>query len=284
MIRDIARLLRVRQWYKNIIIFIAIFFTSGLFMPGELWLTFLGFVSLCLISSANYIFNDIADRRGDRLHPEKKDRPVASGRIPVHAAGLTGLFLVCISVYIASVLSLYFMLAVIALLVLSTAYTLLLKDVMYLDMIIISVNFVIRAISGAFIIKVDISPWLLVCAFFLSQFMVLGKRRSELVFLGRSAAGHRKVLGKYSVTLLDSQLSATMAILVISYTLYTFLKGGDNLIYTLPIVLYGLYRYHYLISAGSSIPRLPERLFADPGLSVSVILWGLALFVLMYLI
>ncbi len=284
MAGDIFRLLRVSQWYKNIVIFIALFFTGHVFIAGELWPTMLGFVSLCLISSANYTINDIVDRKSDSLHPEKKDRPIASGRFPVHAASLLAFFLVAISVLASSMLSAYFMLTIAGLFILSLAYTLYLKDIMYIDIILISINFVLRAISGAFIINVDISPWLLVCAFFLSQFMVLGKRRSDLAFLGKDASRHRKVFRHYSVELLDQLITADMAILMISYALYTFLKGGDNMIYTLPIVLYGLYRYHYLISSGSDIPRQPEKLAADPGLALSILAWGLILFVLLYVI
>jgi len=266
MLGEIIRLLRPRQWYKNIVIFIALFFTGQFFLLYELKLTILGFISLCLISSANYVINDIIDKKVDRKHPEKINRPIASSKIRVWLAVIIALFLTIISIYLAYLLSINFMLVVTSIFLITLAYSFWLKNEPFIDIILISINFVLRAVSGAFIINVEISPWLIICAFFLSQFMGLGKR----------------IFRFYSKQMLDGLIMSVMAVLIISYTFYTFLKSESNLIFTLPIVIYGIFRYYYLINTGSSIPRHPEKIFLDLRLMLSVLLWGLIVFLLLY--
>jgi 4-hydroxybenzoate polyprenyltransferase len=275
---DYLRLLRPYQWYKNAVIFIAVFFTGQFFIWDKIILTTIGFIALCLMSSTNYILNDIIDRKEDRKHPEKRKRPIASGQVSVFTAvGLAALTFTS-SLLISYYLSLYFLLAVIALFALTTAYSLLLRSEPFLDIIAIGANFVLRSISGAFIILSDVSPWLVICAFFLALYMGFGKRRSDIVMIGSKAKEHRKVFACYTPELLDQFSASLMAALLVSYSLYTFLKADTGLMITLPIVTYALYRYQYLIHCGSSFARHPEQLVKDWRLVIAGIVWLVILF------
>jgi 4-hydroxybenzoate polyprenyltransferase len=281
---DYVRLIRPNQWYKNLVIFIAVFFTGSFFQIGELWLTFLGFISLCLISSANYVINDLMDAGADRKHPEKKDRPIASGKVGRLPAAILAAVLAVASLAIAYTLAYEFLFIVIALFVLTQLYSLLLRNEPFIDIIIIGVNFVLRSISGTYIIASDVSSWLVVCAFFLALFVGFGKRTGDLMLLGSKAQSHKKVYKHYSLPLLETFTTSLMAMLIVSYALYTFLGSKRGAVVTLPVVLYGIYRYKYLISSGSPVARKPECILGDFRLMASIFLWLLMLFVILYVI
>lgn len=280
---QLVKVSRPGQWYKNIVIFIALFFTAQLFNLDEFGLTLLGFVSLCLISSANYIINDIIDAREDRKHPEKRNRPIAAGKLKIWVAALFAAVLFSVSLFIAYSLSAQFLMTVSSIFILTQIYSLWLKKEPFLDVIIIGVNFVLRAVSGAFIINVEISPWLIICAFFLALFLAFGKRRADMALLGKNAVQHRKVYRYYTLQQLDMLIASVMATLIIAYAFYTFLKSADQLIMTLPIVVYGLYRYHYLISSGAKTARQPQHMMTDFRIMLSVLIWCLVVFGSIYL-
>jgi len=280
---SLITLLRPLQWYKNIVVFIALFFTAQLFDIHGFLLTILGFISLCLISSTNYIINDIIDAKEDRRHPEKRMRSMASGVVKVWQGIVLAFILFSGSVLLAYAIAFQFMLIVIGIFGLTLVYSLWLKNEPFLDVILIGVNFVMRAASGAFIINVEISPWLIICAFFLAIFMAFGKRRSDLALLGKEAAKHRRVFASYTLSTLDILMGSVMATLIIAYALYTFQKAPDNLIITLPIVAYGLYRYLFLVTSGSVIARRPEHLFSDMRMVLSIVVWGLAVLGTIYI-
>ncbi len=281
--KQVIALLRPWQWYKNIVVFIALFFTAQIFNLNELWLTMLGFASLCLVSSANYIINDIIDAKEDRRHPEKRNRPVASGNIKTWQAMIIAAVLLALSLLSAVALSTGFFLAVLSIFIITLIYSLWLKDEPFADVILIGVNFVLRAVSGAFIINVEISPWLIICAFFLALFMGFGKRRADIAFLGKDAAKSRKVYRHYTLQQLDLLIASVMATLIIAFAFYTFLKGTNHLIVSLPFVVYGLYRYQFLISSGSEKARHPEMMVRDIRIMLSVLLWGLVVFGSIYI-
>jgi len=280
---DYVRILRVHQWYKNVVIFIALFFTGRFFHVNELYLTFLGFIALCFVSSANYVINDIADRKEDQKHPEKKNRPIASGRVGVFAALVLALVMLAGSILIAWTLTIEFLIIIIALFVLTQVYTFIFRNEAFVDVILIGVFFVLRAVSGAFIIDVDISPWLIVCAFFLALYLGFGKRHADLDLLGRKAARVKKVYNVYTKSMIDRITGPLIAILIIAYSLYTFLKA-DGLIFTIPVVVYGLYRYLYLIDSQPIVARKPERALLDFRILASVFIWGAIIFSTIYLI
>jgi len=266
------KIMRPQQWYKNIVIFTAIVFTGQFFVTTQLWHTFLGFISLCLISSANYIINDIRDRKADQKHPEKKKRMIASGKVSIPVALLIALLLASAAMYLAFTLALQFALVVAGIFALTQVYTFWLKREQFLDIILIGVLFVMRAASGAFILDVVISPWLILCAFCLSVFMVSGKRRADV---------HCKL---YCQGVLDKVTTVLLAVLLMSYSLYTFIKGQAGLMLTIPIVLYGLLRYTQMIEDKSPCARRPELIFIDARMNLAIFIWGLTVFAAIYLI
>src|SRR3989338_1399472 len=183
--KNYIRLLRIQQWYKNLLIYLPLIFGGQLFNIDSLLNITLGFVSLCFISSANYIINDIVDLKNDKLHPEKSKRPLASGKIAIKEAIFFALLSLVFSLAIALNLPFYFLLSVITIFMLTQIYSLYLKNIIFVDIILIGINFVIRTISGFFIIDVPFSPWLIICPFFLSLFLSIGKRESESRFIKR---------------------------------------------------------------------------------------------------
>jgi 4-hydroxybenzoate polyprenyltransferase len=278
----ILRLLRPWQWYKNLVIFIAVVFTERFFMLSDLWLTLLGFFSLCLISSANYIINDLIDVKADKAHPEKKNRPLASGAVKTWEALILAVIALLGSVVLAATLSKGFTIVVLTLFVLTQGYSLLLKHEAFLDIITIGMNFVLRAMSGAYLINVEVSPWLIICAFFLALFLATGKRLGELMLLGHKAVQHKKVFRTYDIKTLETLMAVNMAVLIISYALYTFLKASKVMLFTIPIVLYSLYRYKHLIDTGKA--REPEAIITDTRTVFAIFLWGATVLIALYVI
>ena len=281
---SIFKLLRPQQWYKNLVIFAALFFTGEFFYLGELRLTLLGFISLCLISSTNYIINDIIDCKEDKRHPEKKKRPIASGEIKIWLAIIIAIFTFSIALINAFFLTEGFFYVIILLFALTQAYSIFLRNEPFLDVILIGVNFVLRAVSGTFIINTEISPWLIICAFFFALFLGFGKRKADLQILGAKAKEHKKVYKTYTNELLNSIINSLIAIIITTYSLYTFFKEGHELIFTLPVVVYALLRYLQLIGSGSAIARHPEQAFKDIRLILSMLIWGSIVFLFIYVI
>ena len=280
----LVELIRPYQWYKNLVIFLPIIFGGVLFNFMNIGKTILGLISLCFISSVNYIINDIIDKDRDKKHPEKKTRPIAGKKIKIWEALVLAFVLLIISVTIASILNKYFLLSVLGLLLLTQAYTLHFKKEVFADIILIALNFVIRAVSGAFIVDVKISSWLILCPFFLSLFISVGKRESDIIFLGIKAKTHREVLGYYSSALTHALMIITTSSLIISYSLYSFLSVYKNLLLTLPIAMYAIFRYLFLIYQGSEIARHPERIFKDKKITISSLLWVILVVILIYFV
>ncbi|MBT4646998.1 UbiA prenyltransferase family protein [archaeon] len=242
--KQIIKLVRVRQWYKNLVIFLPIVFAKELFNLFALYQTILGFISLSFISSANYIINDIIDKEKDKKHYSKKYRPIAAGQIKIGEGIVLALIFLGLSLFISYFfLTTAFIFFVLSLFFLTQIYTFFLKNEPFIDILLISVNFVIRSISGAFVILnqkgpyVKVSPWIILCPFFLAFFLAVNKRRAEY-FLTKNRTKHRKVLNYYTESLTSSLQIISTTLLVISYALYTFFSPYPNLIFTLPFVLY----------------------------------------------
>ncbi|MCK4807270.1 MAG: UbiA family prenyltransferase, partial [Candidatus Aegiribacteria sp.] len=223
----LLRSLRVRSWTKNLFVFAGILFANLWNDPEAVGITALGALGFCLLSSSVYLINDIADRKRDINHPEKKDRPIASGALPVPLAAVAATLLaagVLIGSWIlaptyALVLSIYF--------AIQLAYSLKLKHVVILDVLIIATGFVLRAIAGVTLAMdagyndVSISYWLIVCTFFIAVFLAFAKRRSEVISLGKNAADHREILEEYSIPLLDEMMGIATAASIIGYSIYS---------------------------------------------------------------
>lgn len=275
----LVQAMRPHQWVKNLLVFAALLFTAQFTNPTLLWQTVLGFFALCFTASSIYLVNDILDRERDRQHPKKQHRPIASGRLPVPIAWLGAAASLALGLGLAFWLRVPFGVVVLVYALQSTLYTFYLKHIPLLDVGIIALGFLLRAVSGAVLIDVSISPWLIICTFFLALFLGFAKRRHELVSLGESAASHRSALGDYSATMLEHLLTICLGLALQSYAIYVILsetaKAHPNLWYTLPVATYGLLRYFFVVhryDAGGS----PEKLIlSDRHIALSVLVWGI---------
>jgi len=290
MIIALLKTMRPRQWVtKNIFMFAAIVFDKQLFILNSLLRTVAGFALFCLISSSVYIFNDLADIEADRQHPEKKNRPIPSGKLPVTIALTAGVLLAAISLGIgywlapsfAYVLGLYFLI--------NLAYSKWLKHIPILDVLIISAGFVLRVHAGVTLIQVErFSPWLYVVMTLLSLFLGFGKRRAELALLSHGAGSHRKVLDGYTLPLLDQYIIIVSSTTIVAYSLYTFsapnVPKNDSMMLTIPFVIYTIFRYLYLIEVKHEGGAPEEILLSDRPFQIAMVLWGAAVLANFYLL
>jgi 4-hydroxybenzoate polyprenyltransferase len=289
MLKALFKTMRPRQWAtKNIFIFAALVFDKQLFVVDSFLRTLAGFALFCLISSSVYIFNDLADFEADRQHPEKKNRPIASGRLPVSVAWTAGILLTAITLvtgYLLApsfgyVISLYFLL--------NLAYSKWLKHVAILDVLIISAGFVLRVGAGVTLIQVErFSPWLYVVMTLLSLFLGFGKRRAELALLAQGAGSHRKVLDGYTLPLLDQYIMIVSGTTIVAYSLYTFsapnLPDNHSMMLTIPFVVYTIFRYLYLIEVKHAGGAPEEILLSDRPFQIAMFLWAATVLAIFYL-
>jgi 4-hydroxybenzoate polyprenyltransferase len=274
--RDIVALMRPRQWTKNLAVFAAVIFSANLLQPRLVGVVTLAFVSLCLVASGVYAANDALDADRDRQHPVKRERPVASGRVAVAQALWISAVLVASGVALAAMLGTGFLIAVGAYLLVQVLYEMWLKNVAIVDLLAIAAGFVIRAVSGAFVISVVVSPWLVVCTGLLALFLAAAKRRHELVLLQGHSSAHRPVLSEYSAELLDSFMVTLSAATITSYALYTFFETrtpNHLMMLTIPFVIYGVLRYQFLVLSREGGGRPEEVLLGDRPMIVCVGLW-----------
>ncbi len=231
------------------------------------------FVIFCILSGSEYIINDIIDLEKDRVHPVKRNRPIASGKLTIPPAMIFAtLLIICVGVGSWLINTRFFAISIIYL-ILTLLYSLFLKHIIIVDLLVISIGFVIRAVAGCLAIDVFISPWLIICTFLLALFLVLGKRRHELILLGDETKNHRKVLEAYSTEMLDQMISITTSALIISYLMYTFLSDNIYMMLTIPFAIYGIFRYLFLVHT-KDIGGEPDMLFKDAGMLVCMVLWG----------
>jgi 4-hydroxybenzoate polyprenyltransferase len=269
--------LRPRQWTKNALVFAGIVFAARTGDAGK-WLEALAaFVTYCAASSAAYLLNDLRDVELDRLHPSKRLRPIARGELSERAAASIALALVAVAVVLASLLGIWSLALLLGFLVLQTAYSLVLKHVVLLDVSAIAGLFVIRAAAGAIAVHVHISPWLLACTALLALFLALAKRRAELVLVAAEATPGRPVLGGYSRVLLDRLVAGVAVATVLAYTAYT-LTGGNSrwMAVTIPFVVFGIGRYVLLIRGRGAGEEPEEVLLRDLPLLAAIVVWAAA--------
>jgi len=280
--------MRPRQWTKNVFIFAALVFDKQLFVVDSFIRTFAGVLLFCLISSCVYILNDIVDVEADRQHPEKKNRPIPSGKLPVNIAWISLIVLVIFVVAAAYFLDLEFMAVIISYFVLNVAYSLWLKHIPILDVLIIAAGFVLRVHAGVTLIEVErFSPWLYVLMTLLSLFLGFGKRRAELSLLAHGAGSHRKVLDGYTLPLLDQYIMIVSGTTIVAYSLYTFsapnLPENHSMMLTIPFVVYAIFRYLYLIHVEDAGGTPEEILLSDRPFQISMTLWALSVISVFYL-
>jgi 4-hydroxybenzoate polyprenyltransferase len=279
--------LRPRQWTKNALLFVALAFTLNLHQPPLVARTMAAFVLFCALSSAGYLLNDLADVEADRRHPAKRSRPIASGALPVSFALALGVLLAVGGVLGCLLISPVLGVLALGYLALTAVYTLWLKHAVLLDIFGIAAGFVLRAAAGAVAIDVPISPWLYTATMLGALLIALGKRRAELQALGAAAAGHRRNLEAYSIDLIDQLILVISSAAVMTYALYTFsaenLPKDHSMMLTIPVVLYGLFRYLFLVREGHIGGAPEELLFRDRPLFVSVLLWAVLAVAVLYL-
>lgn len=279
--------LRPRQWAKNLFVFAGLIFSQSLFSP-LVWPALAAFVIFCALSGAVYVFNDLADIEKDRLHPAKRNRPIARGALPVPAAAALGVGLLAGSLIAAAFLPLGFGLTAAAYAALLIAYSIWLKHIVIVDVLTVAVGFVLRAVAGAEAIAVEISGWLVICTILIALFLALGKRRHEYRTLRGEAAAHRPILAEYSESFLDQMVAVVTASTVTAYALYTMspetvAKFNTRLLpVTLPFVLYGIFRYLYLLYRRELGGNPSDLLLNDRALLVNTGLWMLSLLIIIY--
>ncbi len=283
----LLRTLRPRQWIKNGFVFMALLFDEKLFVWPLLLKTTLAFVLFCMISSTVYIINDLADLEKDKLHPKKKRRALPSGQLKPWFAILSAVVILALCLPLSFGLDLYFGLIVLVYFLLNLAYSFYLKHLVIVDVMVVTAGFVLRVAAGVVVAQAErFSPWLYLCTIFLALFLSIGKRRNELVLLASGAENHRKILDEYTVEFLDEMSHLVTTGAVIAYSLYTFsatnLPPNNAMMLTIPFVIYGLFRYLYLIHVKGE-GGAPEMLvYTDLPLLLDLLLWGLAVVLIMY--
>lgn len=280
--------LRPRQWTKNGLLFIALAFTLNLQQPGLVLRTLAAFACFCALSSAGYLLNDVVDVEADRAHPTKRLRPIAAGQVPVSLALGLGIGLVVVGLGAAFLLGLLFGLLALAYTLLTAVYSTTLKHIVLLDIFGLAGGFVLRAAAGAVAIDVPISPWLYIATLLGALLIALGKRRTELETLGVEAAvGHRRNLESYSLEFIDQLIVVISSAALMTYALYTFsaenLPRNHSMMVTIPVVLYGLFRYLFLVRQGDVGASPEDLLFRDRPLLIAVALWALLSVTMLYL-
>ncbi len=286
--RTIFATLRPQQWVKNFVLFAGLIFSQNLGSLDMVLKTLAGFALFCLLSSSAYILNDILDVESDRKHPLKSARPIANREIKISTAVVLFVILVLISLGLSAWLSPLFALTALIYVILNLFYSLHLKHVVIIDVMCIALGFVIRAVAGAVLIGVEISAWLVVCTTLLALFLGFGKRRHELQLLETQATGHRKILSEYSPYFLDQMISVVTASTVVAYVFYTLSPevetklGTGHMDLTIPFVLYGVFRYLYLIHQKEGGGSPTRMLLNDKPILANIILWLVAVILIVY--
>ena len=280
--------MRPRQWFKNIFLFVGLVFSLNLFQVALFIKVCGGFLIFCLAASSVYIFNDIHDRESDRKHPQKHRRPLAEGTLQVSEAYMVSMVLAGISFLFAFMMNRTFFVILLAYFILNLAYSLKIKQIVILDIMFIASGFVLRILAGTTLAGVNPSDWLIICTITLSLFLGFSKRRNELVLMGENAGYQRKVLKEYSLHFLDQMMSMVTACTVMSYILYTVSPetvdrfGTKNLIFSIPFVLFGVFRYLYLIYLRKTIENPIDLILKDFPSLLNILLWFSAVMIIIY--
>lgn len=292
----ISRLVRPKQWTKNIFVFVALVFSKELLIPSAVLLSLRAFLVFCATASFVYVMNDIADRDRDRLHPKKRLRPIASGEISLTAGYIIASVLLAMVIVLSLGLDWRFVWCIIVYLLMNLAYSFYLKDVVLIDVFVIAIGFMLRVVGGALVLNVPRSSWLILTTMFLSLFLAIAKRRGELVTLSTDAvdltaipAHTRKVLEHYSIEFAEQMTTICAAGFVFSYALYTVsdrtvkMFGTENLIFTTPFVLYGIFRYLYLLHKKQLGESPTDIVLSDVPMLLNFAAYAIAMLAIIYL-
>jgi len=283
----LLRIMRPQHWTKNGFVFAALIFGQKITVPLAVGRAIGAFFCFCLAASAIYIFNDIIDRKADYLHPEKRKRPIAAGSVSIGTAALVSALCAAAAIVGSFALARSFATVILAYIVLMIIYSLLFKKMMILDCVVISVGFCLRAIAGAIVVGVFISPWLIICTFALCLFLAFSKRRGEIILLRENSESFRETLASYTPELLAHMLDVTSGLAVVCFLLYTMddrtlrIFGTNNLVYTTPLVLYCIFRFSLLIQQGRFSDPL-QLMYKDLPFQIGLVLWVLSCIIIIY--
>ena len=289
MFKALIKSMRLKQWPKNVFVLAAMVFDRQLINVSSLLHSLAGVLIFCFLSSGVYLLNDVMDVEADRKHPEKSKRPIASGQLPISVAMIVAFALVLITLICAIFLSLKFAIVALGYFVLNLIYSRWLKHIPLVDVLVLASFYVIRVLAGVTLIQVErFSPWLYIVTTLFALYIGLGKRRAELTLLAEEAKNHRRVLDGYSIPLLDQLITIVSGTTIVAYSLYTFtaenLKGSFSMMLTIPFVLYGIFRYLYLIQVKHSGGAPEDLLFYDRPLQIDILLWGISVLIIFYLL
>lgn len=284
IIKGLIKLMRPKQWIKNVFVLAALIFSKRMFDVLSLKEALFAFILFCGISSSVYIINDIADIENDRKHPKKKLRPLPSGLIKKRHAAILFFILVLTSSVLSFLINVNFSIIVLSYFIINLAYTFYLKNIIIIDVMVIAIGFVLRVIAGAEAIGVASSPWLLLCTLLLSLFLAITKRKNEVIVLDDNAKSHRNVLDEYSVKLLDNMLSIVTSSTIIAYSLYTFYAGkGYYMMITILFVIYGIFRYQYLVDSKTFGGSPEMAFFEDKPFLINGVLYCITVILILYI-
>ena len=288
MLIALIKTMRPSQWTKNLVIFVPLVFDEKLFQIEPLTRTLIGFVMLCLISGAVYLINDLVDIEKDRQHPTKRNRPLASGQLSKSVAIAAAILIPAVVLPLSFLLDPAFGLILTGYLVVQIAYSFWLKNMVIIDVLVIAAGFVLRVAAGVPLVNAErFSPWLYLFTTLLALFLALGKRRQEIALLKSQASNARAVLDHYSLPFVDEMMAVVTAGTLMTYALYTFsapnLPENHTMMLTIPFVIYGIFRYLYVIHIQGNGGAPDEVLLTDHPLQVSVVVFGLAVVVILYL-
>ena len=276
-----VELMRPKQWYKNLLLFVGVVFAKELGDPNLLFLAILGFLAFCALSGSVYTLNDIIDRERDRGHPKKRLRPIPSGRVSVGSAAAFSAVLLVAGLAVSLYIDWLFLLVALAYLAEGYSYSLYFKNIVIVDAITLAVGFVIRAYAGTVAVDVPVTPWLVICVFLLALFLAFGKRRHELSLLGDQAENHREILKHYTLHMVEDMMAVSTATLIMAYAMYTFLATTQYMMFTIPFAIFGLLRYTFLVHMADKGGE-PEQVFKDLPSLINLILWVIAVVLILY--
>ncbi len=285
----LLKALRPRQWVKNVFVLAPLVFAQALTDTTAVGRALLAFAAFCCAASAVYLFNDLRDREQDRKHPTKQRRPIAAGVVPPAVAGAAAAILAASALALVWPLGREVAAIVVVYLALNALYSLSLKRVAIVDVLVVSVGFVLRVLGGGAAIGVEVSAWLLLCTIFVSLLLAVAKRRHELILLLSAAAAQRPVLDHYSPALLDQMMNVVTASSVLSYALYAVAPETAEkfhtpfLVYTIPFVLFGIFRFLWLTYQGGSDLNPTEAMLKDAPFVLNLLLWGATVVTIIYL-
>lgn len=287
MLKALLTSVRPKQWTKNLFVYAALVFDRKLDNPAALWETTAVFLLFCALSSSVYLINDLVDLEKDRQHPTKRFRPLAAGTLSPRWALAASLVLAAVALPLAFWLEPILGIVAGGYLVLQTAYTFLLKNLAIVDVLSVAAGFVLRVMAGVAVVEASrFSPWLYICTTLLALFLALSKRRHELVILEANADRHRRILAEYTPELLEEMISVVSSATVIAYSLYTFsaenLPQNHAMMLTIPFVIYGIFRYLYIVHRKNLAGSPEEALLQDRPLMANNLLWGLMVVIILY--